>query len=127
MSTDTQNAATQVGKQLVDLCRQGGFMEALNTLYADDIESVEAVDMPGMDRVMKGIEAIKGKNQWWSENHEVHSIKIEGPFPHGDRFGVVFDMEVTPKHTGQRTKMSEMGLYTVRNGKIAKEEFFYEA
>ena len=31
------------------------------------------------------------------------------------------DFSITPK----RMPMSEMGLFTVRNGKIAKEAFFY--
>jgi hypothetical protein len=33
--------------------------------------------------------------------------------------------EVTPKATGKRTTMEEIGLYTVRNGKIVDEKFFY--
>jgi ketosteroid isomerase-like protein len=33
-------------------------------------------------------------------------------------------MDVTPKQSGQRTTMDEVGLYTVRNGKIAEERFF---
>ena len=36
-----------------------------------------------------------------------------------------FTYDVTPKQSGKRMNMSEMGLYTVRDGKIAKEEFFY--
>jgi hypothetical protein len=30
-----------------------------------------------------------------------------------------------PKHMGKRFTREEMGLFTVQNGKIAKEEFFY--
>lgn len=32
---------------------------------------------------------------------------------------------MTPKESGQRTQMDEVGLYTVRNGKIVEERFFY--
>jgi ketosteroid isomerase-like protein len=32
---------------------------------------------------------------------------------------------VTFKPTGQRMQMTEMALYTVKDGKIAQEEFFY--
>jgi ketosteroid isomerase-like protein len=38
---------------------------------------------------------------------------------------VRFKYDVTPKHTGKRMTMDETGLYTVRDGKIVKEEFFY--
>ena len=47
------------------------------------------------------------------------------PFPHGeDRFGVVFEMDAEPKG-GSRFKMKEIAIYTVADGKITREEFFY--
>jgi len=64
----------------------------------------------------------------WYGNHEVHSGKAEGPWPHGDRFIVRFIYEVTPKTgpmAGKRMTVDEAGLYTVANGKVVKEEFFY--
>lgn len=115
----------EIGKELVALCIQGKNCEAIDRFYAPNIESVEAVAMPGMGQTQKGIEAIKGKNQWWRDNHEVHGGVAEGPFPHGDRFIVRFKYDVTPKHTGKRMTMEEMGLFTVQNGKVVKEEFFY--
>lgn len=115
----------EIGKKLVALCNQGNNQEAIDRLYASNIESVEPMAMPGFGQTQKGIEAIKGKNQWWTDNHEVHSGTAEGPYPHGDRFIVRFKYDVTPKHTGKRMTMDETGLYTVRDGKIVKEEFFY--
>ena len=49
-------------------------------------------------------------------------------FPHDDRFIVYFKYEVTPKDgpmKGKRMQVQEAGLYTVKNGKITQEEFFY--
>lgn len=80
--------------------------------------------MPGMDRTQKGIQAIKRKNQWWVDNHQIHKVEVDGPFSNGDQFIVHFTYDVTPKQTGKRMTMSEMGLYTVQNGKITKEAFF---
>jgi ketosteroid isomerase-like protein len=34
-------------------------------------------------------------------------------------------MDMTPKATGQRMTMDEMAVYTLKNGKIAEERFFY--
>ena len=68
---------------------------------------------------------IREKNIWWSENQEVHSALIEGPFVNGDRFSVKFKYDVTNKKNGKRMNMAEIGMYTVRNDKIVKEEFFY--
>ena len=42
-----------------------------------------------------------------------------------DRFALIFDMDVTNRETGQRMQMREVGLYTVADGKIVREEFFY--
>ena len=117
-------SAADIGKELVALCQQGKNMEAIDKFYSPNIVSVEPVGMPGMDQSQTGVEAIKGKNQWWMENHEVHSGEVKGPFPHGDRFAVIFKYDVTPKHTGKRMTMEEVGVFTVENGKIAREEFF---
>ncbi len=118
--------ALEIGKELIALCNYGKNQDAIDRLYSPDIESVEAVAMPGMEQTQRGIAKIKRKNQWWADNHKVHWGVAEGPFLHGDRFIVQFKFEVTPKHTGKRMTMEEMGLFTVQNGKIVKEEFFYE-
>lgn len=118
----------QVGEKLVALCKEGRNMEAIETLYSPEIVSIEAVGNEEMPAEMSGLAAIKGKNEWWYANHEVHSGSAEGPFPHRDRFAVKFHYEVTAKDgpmKGQRMTLDEVGLYTVKDGKIVKEEFFY--
>lgn len=117
--------AMEIGNELVALCRQGKNQEAIDQFYSPTVESTEPIAMPGMERTQKGIQAIKGKNQWWVDNHEIHGGTVEGPYPHGDRFILHFIYDVTPRHTGTRMTMDEMGLYTVQNGKVVKEEFFY--
>ena len=119
-------SAQEIGEKLVAFCRKGQNMESVETLYADDVVSVEAMDPPGGERTTKGKEAVKGKNTWWMENHEVHEASVDGPFPHGDdRFAVVFRYDVTFKPEKKRMKMEEVGVFTVKEGKVAKEEFFY--
>lgn len=97
--------------------------------YSDDIVSVEAAageDPSAGGPEHKGMEALMAKYAWWDENFEVHSSSAEGPFLHGeDRFGVIFEMDVTHKASGSRSQMKELGIYTVANGKIVREEFFY--
>jgi ketosteroid isomerase-like protein len=118
----------QVGEKLVELCRQGKNLEAIDSLYSPDIVSVEAMGNEQMPAEMRGIEAIRGKNQWWLENHDVHSAAAEGPYPNNDRFAVRYNYDVTAKAgpmAGQRMKMDEIALYTVKDGKIVREEFYY--
>jgi len=116
----------EVGKRLVELCRQGKNLHAVETLYSPDIVSVEPAGGPDMPAEMKGTKAVLGKNQWWFDAHEVHAASCDGPYPHGDRFAVKFQFDATVKETKKRFKMDEVGLYTVKDGKIVREEFFYD-
>jgi hypothetical protein len=90
---------------------------------APDIVSVEAMDGP-MARI-QGTAAVKAKAEWWYANHTVHSVTTEGPYVNGDQFTVRFRMDLTTNATGVRSQGDEIGLYTVKNGKIVEEKFFY--
>jgi len=70
----------EVGTGLVSLCTQGRFEDAIDQYYSENIVSIEGMTYPGMEKRMEGLQAIKGKTQWWIENHEVHSMEAEGPF-----------------------------------------------
>ena len=121
-------ATNEIGQKLVELCQQGKNLEAIDTLYSKDAESVEAMSTPGMPARMRGVDEIKKKNEWWFANNEVHEGSAKGPFPNGDRFAVIYNFDVTPKNgpmAGKRMRMEEVGMYTVRGDKIVREEFFY--
>jgi hypothetical protein len=117
--------AHEVGKKYVALCQAGKNAECLDTLFSKDAVSVEAFAPGGGDRTSKGLEAIRAKSKWWSDNHTVHKAEISGPFPNDDRFAVRFVYDVTNKPSGKRFTMEEVGLFTVVDDKIAREEFFY--
>lgn len=116
-----------VAEKLIAGCREGREREGLRTLYADDAVSIEATAMnPEMGRVTEGRAGIQAKHDWWDANTEVHSFTADGPYLHGaDRFGVIFEADVTMTNSGERWQMKELGIYTVKDGKIVKEEFFW--
>jgi ketosteroid isomerase-like protein len=116
---------TEIGNKLVELCKQGKNHEAMETLYAADIVSVEAMSMPNLPAETRGIQGVRAKGAWWEDNHEVHAASCEGPYPHGDQFIVRFTFDVTHKPSNTRRKMDEMALFTVQDGKIVREVFFY--
>ena len=118
-------ATPEIAKRYVELCKAGKNEVCLDELYAKDAVSVEAVAPPGMERVVKGLEAIRAKSKNWRESNDVHSAEVMGPFPNDNRFAVRFTFDVTNKPSGRRMKMDEIGLFTIENGKIAREEFFY--
>ncbi|TWO72616.1 ester cyclase [Caenimonas sedimenti] len=119
---DTKTLAHEFTK----LCQDGQFDEAGNRFWSEQVVSLEP--MEGEMARAQGRKALEGKGQWWYANHEIHSTSTEGPYVHGDQFAVRFNMDITPKTgdtAGQRIQMTEVGLYTVKDGKITEERFFY--
>jgi ketosteroid isomerase-like protein len=125
MTARAPASTATVAQELTDLCRAGKNFEAIDKLYSPDIVSIESTGSEEMPQEMKGIDAIRGKNQWWFDNHDVHDHKTSGPFVGEDQFAVEFAWDCTYKPTGQRFQMNEMALYTVEDGKIVRERFYY--
>jgi SnoaL-like domain len=112
-----------VAKAFTEMLKANDHHGAAEKFNAADIVSLEAMDGP-MARV-QGTAAVKAKSDWWYANNTVHSVTSEGPYVNGDQFAVRFEMDVTDKETGKRIQMAEVGLYSVRNGKIVEEKFMY--
>ena len=113
----------EVAAKLVQYCREGHPVDALNELYADDIVSRE----PKGSRyeLVEGKEAVLDKNlQWYNMVQEVHSVVISDPIVTGNFFAVTMEMDVTYKEHG-RMGMLEIAVYEVKDGKIIADQFFY--
>jgi hypothetical protein len=117
------NTTEEVATKLVDYCQKGEWMKAIDDLYAKDIVSIEAREMENMPAEMRGIDQVRGKTVWFENSFDVHSAKVGGPFVARDTFVVQFDIDVTDKASKKRMQMSEVGIYTVKDGKVAREEF----
>ena len=113
----------QVAQKVVELVRKQAWHEALDTLYDKDIVSIEARTSDGESPEKRGIAEVRAKTDWWLNAMEVHSFKANGPFVAHDRFVVQYDADVTEKNSKKRFQLSEVGVYTVKNGKIVREEF----
>ncbi|HYD87071.1 MAG TPA: nuclear transport factor 2 family protein [Vitreimonas sp.] len=111
-----------IAKEFTAALKAGDFPKA-ESFWSDDVVSIEARDGPMQE--MRGREAVHSKGDWWTANHEVHSFEAQGPFVNGDQFALIFRMDVTQKASGQREQMEEVALYSVRDGKIVEERFFY--
>ncbi|MCB0550157.1 MAG: nuclear transport factor 2 family protein [Phaeodactylibacter sp.] len=112
----------EIANRLVELCRQGQNMKAIEELYAPDVQSVEAAGEP---REVKGLEAVKGKSEYFANTMEVHDMKVSDPLVGGAHFAVTMYMDATDKPTGKREEMTEVCVYEVKGGKIVREQFFY--
>jgi ketosteroid isomerase-like protein len=115
-----------VAKRLVELCRDGKFEQAQDELYAKDAESTEPDGTPQAGTV-KGLDAIKQKGRRFQESTEaVHAMTVGEPTIAGNWFSVAMTMDITMKQYGRMT-MTEICVYHVKDGKIDKELFFYDA
>jgi hypothetical protein len=125
MTAKAPASTASVAQELVSLCRAGRNLEAIDKLYSPRIVSIESVGSEEMPAEMSGIDAVRQKNEWWFQNNEVHKAEANGPFVGENQFAVQYTFDVTFKPTGQRTEMSEMALYSVKDGKVVREQFYY--
>lgn len=116
-------STAEVATKLVEHCRAGKFMDAIEDFYADDVHSTEPMNNDG--KPVLGKAAVIAKNQSWYESvEEVHSATIGDPIVTGNFFACTMEMDVTYKGHGRNT-MSEIALYEVKDGKIISDQFFY--
>ena len=62
------STALEIGSQLVQKFNNEGGEACVDALYADDVVSIEGQGTEEMPARMEGIDAIRGKNQWWYAN-----------------------------------------------------------
>ena len=112
----------EIAMNLVNWFNKGEESKCIEELYSPEIESIESGD----GQHDKGLEAIKKKGEWWEENFEVHSAKASEPIVADNWFATTFTMDTTHKPSGNRSTMKEIAIYRVKDGKIVREEFFYD-
>lgn len=84
------------------------------------------VSIEGHGQAWSGRKAVEAKGRAWTDAHTVYSARATGPFVGATGFSVLFDMDVEGKDGSMpRTRMNEVGVYTVKNGKVVQEEFMY--
>lgn len=119
----------EVGKRLVDLCQKWENRKAIEELYADDAVSYEAMAGGPKGRETVGKKEILAGSDWFFQANEIHGGEVDGPYPCDDKFICFMSIDMTGKEgpmKGQRMQMKEACLYTVKNGRIVRSEFFYD-
>lgn len=111
----------EVAQQLAARVNSGQW-DLDKTLWSPKIESIEGM---GVEQKWSGRKAVDAKNTWWSEAHIVHGGTAEGPFVGSTGFAMRYTLDVEEKATGKRQTMTEVAVYTIKNGKIVTEEFMY--
>ncbi len=116
-----------VAKRLVELCRKGEHEQAQRELYAQDAVSIEMAGAPaGALGDAQGLRAIYEKGRQFAAMVEaVHANSVSEPVMAGNWFSVSMTMDVTFRGRG-RVQMTEICVYQVRDGKVVREQFFYD-
>lgn len=113
----------QIANRLVELCRQGQHEQAYRELFADDAVAIDPGNPQGDT---KGLDNLLAKSKQFSEMmEEMHDASTSDPLVAGNQFVVHMMIDSTMKGRS-RSKEEELAMYFVENGKIVKEQFFYD-
>ena len=108
------------------LVAAGEPLVAAEKYWADDIVCFEpAQNQSSEPAAATGKATAIARLTQWLEANAMSELLIDGPFITGDQFALFIDMEITRRATGTREPFSEIATYTVRDGLIAEERFFY--
>lgn len=112
----------EVANRLVELCRAGEFQKCYEELFSPEIVSIE-----NDGSICRGFEEIGQKGKEWGESiEEMKGSETGDPVVSGNTFCVPSNMTVKFRGAPDFTKFEEICVYQVKNGKIYKEQFFYE-
>jgi hypothetical protein len=117
----------KIAQKYMELCNRGKHFDFMRGYYAPEMVSVE-----GDGREFVGKEKVIHKSEVFQGENDIHSQDLRGPFFLGDadsnsgRFGVYAAIEFSPKGGGTRQKHEEVGVYTVKNDAVTREEFYYD-
>jgi ketosteroid isomerase-like protein len=115
--------AEDVANGLTELVKQGKFEEAAQKYYSVDIVSTEPFGEPA---TVRGIDAVNEKGKHFFESFEIKGVQVEGPFVNGDQFVTEYKVETIDRKSGEQSELHEVALYTVNDGKIVDERFYYK-
>lgn len=116
----------EVAKRYYALIQMHQYEQIQNELYIPEAISVEPENDSNLPLVVTGIEAIKQKEGiFFSQVEEMHGDYMSEPVVSTFFFSMMTGMDVTMKGK-QRKNKEQIGVFEVRNGKIVKEQFFYD-
>lgn len=118
---------SEVARDFTDMLRQGQFVAARERFWAADIRSIEPHDLPdGTAAEVTGIDAARAKTIRWFGSRRIHDLSIDGPFVTGNQFALFLDMMIANQPSGTDQPFTEIAIFTVRDGQISEERYFYD-
>lgn len=114
----------EIAARLVVLCRQQQYETAQRELFSQEAVSIEPYATPEFEKETKGLEAIVAKgHKFEAMVAEMHQLAVSEPLIASNSFACTINMDVTMK-VGGRMNMTELCVYSVKDGKVISETFF---
>jgi hypothetical protein len=114
----------EIADRLAELCGRGDFETAQKELFAEDAVSIEPYATPAFEKETKGLKAIFEKGKKFGEMvEETYGNTVSEPLVAGNAIALKATMDMKMKGR-ERESMSELCVYTVKDGKIVSEQFF---
>ncbi len=120
-------AIDEVACGFTAMLRRGEFEAAGERYWADNVVSIDPRDLAiGFPAHAANIAAVRGKARCRTGEGRIDEIGIDGPFITGDQFALFLDMFIIDPASGDARPFTEIAVFTVRNGQIIEERFFYD-
>jgi ketosteroid isomerase-like protein len=124
MIAEQTRTTAEVAARFNELAKEGAWDKIQDELFADNAVSVEPPGAQGLQSA-EGLAAIKEKGRQFNEMvEEMHDGYSTEPVVAGNFFSVAMGLDATMKGMG-RMRMDEIAVYEVKDGKIVKEQFFF--
>ena len=108
-----------VAARLIELCKEGKFLEAQHELYDTDIVSID----PDGSKTVGASNMHAKEERFLASLEKIDSISYSDVLISGSYFSVILKFGITIKKVGFKS-LEEVCVYQVRNGKIVFEQFF---
>lgn len=114
----------EVADKLTKLVGSGQFEEAQNSLFAQDVVSIDLPDAKGKAAEFRGLPSIiERTHQFQAAVASVEGLKISKPIIQGNAIAIEFELDFTAKNGGKQ-RLVEIIVYVVKDGKVFHEQFF---
>ena len=116
----------EIANDYAAMMAAGDALAAAQKYWADDIVCFEPDQSPSDEPALAvGKTAALARLISWLEGNSMSEVLVDGPFITGNQFALFLDMEITRRADRTRKLFSEIATYTVRDGQIVEERFFY--
>lgn len=116
----------KIALDIVEMSRKEDYMWVYDKYFTESTRAVEAFTFDWSDPVNVWISAIKKKVEKWDAQSNVVWLEVSQPsLVNWNQFIVWMEISTKDCETWAIKKDAEYVLYTIEDGKVAEERFFY--